>query len=64
MYIIGFDHCDLVESSSRLLYEAPQYIGFPSSDRCTFINCGLEEFHPPEDYYDLVWYVYVCLFLV
>ncbi len=58
---LGF-HCDLVETSSRLLGAAPDYIG-KEAIRCEFIRSGLQDFYPSEHSYDIIWLQWVIGYL-
>ncbi|KAF1319863.1 N-terminal xaa-pro-lys n-methyltransferase 1 isoform x1, partial [Globisporangium splendens] len=57
-----FKQVDLVEQSPRLLQSVPQYVGRNSSDtkRIRNLYCmGLQDFHPEEQKYDLIWIQWV-----
>lgn len=54
--------CDLVESSSRLLSAAPEYIGLESS-RCRFFCQGLQNWMPAKETYSLIWVQWVFCYL-
>jgi protein N-terminal methyltransferase len=57
-----FEHVDLVEQSERLIRGARQYIGAqsPLLPKVRNLYCmGLQEFHPPDGSYDLVWIQWV-----
>jgi protein N-terminal methyltransferase len=63
MLSLGFPRCDLVESSSRLISAAPEYIGDADSGRCRFFCAGLQDWDPPVATYSLVWIQWVLLYL-
>lgn len=54
--------CDLVESSSRLLAAAPDYIG-PESSRCRFYCQGLQSWMPAKYKYSIIWIQWVFCYL-
>ena len=56
------DRCDLVESSSRLLSSAPDFLGDVSS-RCRFYCSGLQDWAPAEGKYSLIWIQWVLCYL-
>lgn len=60
---LGFQRWDLVESSSRLISAAPEYIGDADSGRCRFFCAGLQDWDPPVGAYSLVWIQWVLLYL-
>lgn len=61
---LGVRKCDLVESSSRLLGQAPTYIGETALvDRCRFYCCGLQEWTPPKHTYTIIWIQWVLCYL-
>ena len=71
---IGISSCDLVETSSRLLQYAPDYIGSREDvEKCNFICKGLQDFYPPtvqtsnegndSYYYDIIWIQWVIGYL-
>ena len=60
------ERCDLVESSSRLLSAAPDYIG-ERSGRCRFFCSGLQDWTPPcsssSNGYTIIWIQWVLCYL-
>lgn len=56
------DRCDLVESSERLLYSSPDFIGERSS-RCRFYCNSLQEWEPAAKKYTLIWIQWVLCYL-
>lgn len=56
------DRCDLVESNSRLLFAAPEYIG-ESSYKCRFFSFELQNWDPPKNKYTIVWIQWVLCYL-
>mmetsp|Transcript_14729 Transcript_14729/g.21534 ORF Transcript_14729/g.21534 Transcript_14729/m.21534 type:complete len:305 (+) Transcript_14729:86-1000(+) len=60
---LGLGRCDLVESSSRLLSQAPSYIGDAPSSQCRFLCVGLQDFEPKENTYDIIWIQWVIGYL-
>jgi galactose mutarotase-like enzyme len=56
------DRCDLVESSERLLYASPEYIGGDAS-KCRFYCFGLQEWEPTAAKYTIVWIQWVLCYL-
>ena len=64
MIPLGISKFDLVETSSRLLQCAPEYIGEKHMQQCTLINKGLQDFHPKgEGIYDIIWIQWVIGYL-
>jgi protein N-terminal methyltransferase len=63
MIPLGISSCDLVETSPRLLHDAPIYIGEESARKCNFICSGLQDFEPDEDSYDIIWVQWVIGYL-
>ena len=59
---LGPKRCDLVESSSRLLCTAPEYIGAESS-KCRFYCQGLQEWEPNPNTYSIMWIQWVLCYL-
>jgi protein N-terminal methyltransferase len=57
------DHCDLVESSSRLLSAAPDYIGGDLCHRCRFYCSELQDFQPLAKRYSIIWIQWVLCYL-
>lgn len=60
---LGVSRCDLVESSSRLLSEAPKYIGEPQANLCRYYCIGLQEWVPPKNNYTIIWIQWVLCYL-
>lgn len=60
---LGVSRCDLVESSARLLSEAPKYIGEPGANLCRYYCAGLQEWTPPTQQYTLIWIQWVLCYL-
>jgi protein N-terminal methyltransferase len=59
-----FDRCDLVESSSRLLSAAPDYIGGTLSSKCRFYCSELQNWEPGrEKKYSIIWIQWVLIYL-
>jgi protein N-terminal methyltransferase len=58
----GFQNCDLVETSPRLVHAAPEYIG-EHFEKCTFICKGLQDFNPKPKTYDVIWIQWVIAYL-
>lgn len=56
------DRCDVVESCSRLLYAAPDYIG-EESHRCRFFCTQLQDWVPQANKYDLIWVQWTVIYL-
>jgi protein N-terminal methyltransferase len=56
------DRLDLIESSSRLLMAAPDYIGSRSS-HCRFFCQDLQDWQPPVNKYSLIWIQWVLCYL-
>lgn len=54
--------CDLVESSSRLLFAAPDYIGLEAG-RCRFYCQGLQDWTPSKQTYSIIWVQWVFCYL-
>ena len=59
----GLSSCDLVESSSRLLAAAPEYLGDALAARCRFFCVGLQEWVPPPKTYAVIWIQWVLSYL-
>lgn len=57
------DRCDLVESSSRLLFSAPEYIGDEQSHRCRFFCTELQEWIPRKNRYAIIWIQWTLCYL-
>jgi len=51
---LNFTRCDIVEASTELISQSPDFIGDPAS-RCKFYCTGLQEFEPKPSTYDVVW---------
>ena len=60
---LGVKRCDLVESSSRLLSEAPKYIGEPGANLCRYYCTGLQNWIPPKHNYTIIWIQWVFCYL-
>jgi protein N-terminal methyltransferase len=60
---LGVTQCDLVESSARLLYEAPEYLGDDKASKCRFYHCGLQDWEPREQFYSIIWIQWVLCYL-
>lgn len=60
---LGVSGCDLVESSSRLLSEAPKYIGEPGANKCRYYCAGLQDWVPPKKTYTVIWIQWVLCYL-
>ena len=56
------DRSDLVESSERLLYASPEYIGEKAS-KCRFYCFGLQDWEPTAAKYTIVWIQWVLCYL-
>lgn len=56
------DRSDLVESSERLLFASPEYIG-NNSYKCRFFASELQEWEPPQRKYSVVWIQWVLCYL-
>jgi galactose mutarotase-like enzyme len=54
--------CDIIESSSRLLNAAPDYIG-NESYRCRYFCSELQNWNPQSDKYALVWIQWTAIYL-
>jgi galactose mutarotase-like enzyme len=56
--------CDLVESNSRLLSEAPDFIG-NGAERCRFFCAALQDWNSPRDgtRYSIIWIQWVFCYL-
>ena len=52
------DRCDLVESNTRLLNAAPEYIG-NNSYKCRFFSFELQDWEPPKGKYTVIWIQWV-----
>ncbi|CAB9528153.1 Lys N-methyltransferase 1 [Seminavis robusta] len=61
---LGVTQVDLVESSSRLLCESPEYIGEEGAAKCKFYCSGLQDWTPPSGrYYSIIWIQWVLIYL-
>jgi protein N-terminal methyltransferase len=60
---LGVQRCDLVESSARLLSEAPKHIGEPGANLCRFYCTGLQEWTPRKQSYTIIWIQWVLCYL-
>lgn len=60
---LGLKRCDLIESSPRLLGEAPDYIGAPYADLCRYFCTGLQQWQPKQDTYSIIWVQWVLCYL-
>jgi len=49
------DRSDLVESSSRLLFSAPEHIGDARSHKCRFFCTELQDWVPGAKHYSIIW---------
>ena len=56
---IGFEKCDLVEVSQRLICAAPNFLGDAYAGKCRYLCVGLQDFEPKPEIYDLVWIQWV-----
>jgi len=56
------DRSDLVESSERLLFASPEYIG-NDAYKCRFFAKELQDWEPPEKKYSIVWIQWVLCYL-
>ena len=56
---IGFQKCDLVEVSQRLIYAAPDFLGDNYAGKCRYLCIGLQDFDPKPKSYDLIWIQWV-----
>lgn len=54
---------DVVEASSRLLCESPEYIGDEGAKKCRFYCTGLQDWNVPENRYSLIWIQWVLCYL-
>ena len=59
----GFQHCDMVEASSRQLEAAPEYLGDIYAAKCRFFCCGLQDWRPSSNSYNLIWIQWVLCYL-
>ncbi|VEU41588.1 unnamed protein product [Pseudo-nitzschia multistriata] len=57
------DRCDLVESSSRLLFSAPDHLGDSSSNKCRFFCAELQDWKPGANKYSIVWIQWALCYL-
>jgi galactose mutarotase-like enzyme len=57
------DRCDLVESSSRLLFSAPDHIGDSQSHRCRFFCTELQDWVPGSNKYSIIWIQWTLCYL-
>jgi len=55
--------CDLVESSSRLISGAPEYIGDAFVGKCRFLCIGLQDWDPSPKTYSIIWIQWVLCYL-
>jgi len=60
---LGFEKCDLVETSPTLIRGAPEYIGDHHSKKCQYFCTGLQDFEPSFESYDVVWIQWVVAYL-
>jgi protein N-terminal methyltransferase len=60
---LGSKRCDLVESSSRLISAAPDFIGDANASKCRFFCIGLQDWEPQAGDYSLVWIQWVLCYL-
>jgi protein N-terminal methyltransferase len=60
---LGVTHVDIVESSSRLLCAAPDYIGEEAAAKCRFFCSGLQDWTPPARHYSIIWVQWVLCYL-
>eukprot|EP00980_Cylindrotheca_fusiformis_P020504 scaffold7556_cov111-Cylindrotheca_fusiformis.AAC.6 len=56
------DTSDLVESSERLLFAAPEYIG-DNAYKCRFFATELQDWEPAENKYSVIWIQWVLCYL-
>lgn len=59
----GFQQCDMVEASSRQLEAAPEYLGDEYAAQCRFFCCGLQDWLPSSNCYNLIWIQWVICYL-
>ena len=57
------DRCDLVESSSRLLFSAPEHIGDNQSHKCRFFCTELQDWVPGPKRYSIIWIQWALCYL-
>ena len=57
------DRCDLVESSSRLLFSAPEHIGDSQSHKCRFFCTELQDWAPAANRYSIIWVQWALCYL-
>mmetsp|Transcript_27177 Transcript_27177/g.63739 ORF Transcript_27177/g.63739 Transcript_27177/m.63739 type:complete len:655 (+) Transcript_27177:85-2049(+) len=57
------NRCDLVESSSRLLFSAPDHIGDGQSHKCRFYCTELQDWIPGANRYSIVWIQWTLCYL-
>eukprot|EP00536_Pseudo-nitzschia_multiseries_P000927 jgi/Psemu1/179725/e_gw1.11.231.1 len=57
------DRCDLVESSSRLLFSAPDHIGDRLSNKCRFFCTELQDWQPGVNKYSIIWIQWALCYL-
>ncbi len=57
------DRCDLVESSSRLLFSAPEHIGDARSHKCRFFCTELQDWIPGAKKYSIIWVQWALCYL-
>ena len=60
---LGVIRCDLIESSEKLLSEAPVFIGDKESSRCRYYCQGLQTWMPKEHEYSIIWIQWVLCYL-
>jgi protein N-terminal methyltransferase len=56
------DRCDLIESSERLLYASPEFIG-NDAYKCRFFASELQDWVPTENKYTMIWIQWVLCYL-
>ena len=57
------DRCDLVESSSRLLFSAPDHLGDHQSQKCRFFCTELQDWVPGANRYSIIWIQWTLCYL-
>lgn len=57
------DRCDLVESSSRLLFSAPDHLGDHQSHKCRFFCTELQDWVPGANRYSIIWIQWTLCYL-
>ena len=60
---MGVARSDLVESSSRLLHAAPEYLGDELAAKCRFFCVGLQDWEPKQSSYCIIWIQWVLCYL-